>query len=49
MPDHEEVRDWLLKTVQLIVDNPDEVGVDAIQGDQRTTFRIRANPRDVGK
>ena len=49
MPDHEEVRDWLLKTVQLVVDIPDEVLVEAVPGDQRTTFRIRANPGDVGK
>jgi len=49
MPDHEEVRDWLLKTVQLVVDSPDEVVVEAVTGDQRTTFRIRANPGDVGK
>jgi hypothetical protein len=49
MPDHEDVRDWLLKTVQLVVDNPDEVVVEAVPGDQRTTFRIRANQGDVGK
>jgi predicted RNA-binding protein YlqC (UPF0109 family) len=49
MPDHEEVRDWLLNTVQLVVDLPDEVLIEAVSGDQRTTFRIRANPADVGK
>jgi hypothetical protein len=35
MPDHEEVRDWLLKTVQLVADIPDEVVVEAVPGDQR--------------
>ena len=49
MPDHEEVCDWLLNTVQLVVDHPDEVSIEAVSGDQRTTFRIRANPADVGK
>jgi predicted RNA-binding protein YlqC (UPF0109 family) len=49
MPDHEEVRDWLLNTVQLVVDLPDEVLIEAVSGDQRTTFRIRANPAHVGK
>jgi hypothetical protein len=49
MPEHEEVRNWLLKTVQLVVDSPDEVVIEAAPGDQRTTFRIRANPGDVGK
>ena len=49
MLDHEEVRDWLLRTVKLVVDSPDEVVIEAVPGDQRTTFRIRANPGDVGK
>ena len=49
MPDHEDIRELLLWMVQLIVDHPEEVAIEAVPGDQRTTFRIRVNPRDVGK
>jgi predicted RNA-binding protein YlqC (UPF0109 family) len=49
MPEHEEVRGWLLKTVQLIVDHPEDVRIEAATAEDRTTFRITANPGDVGK
>jgi predicted RNA-binding protein YlqC (UPF0109 family) len=49
MTDFGEVCDWLLKTVRLIADYPDEVVVEAVPGDQQVTLRIRANPKDVGK
>jgi hypothetical protein len=49
MFDHEEVREWLLKTICLVVDRPEEVSIDANSGDERTTFRIKASPSDRGK
>ena len=49
MPDHEEIREWLLRTVQLIVDHPEEVRIDAATIEERTTFRIKAHPSDTGK
>jgi uncharacterized protein len=49
MPDHEQIRHWLLNTVQLVVDNPDDVAIEIVLGDQRTIFRIRVNSGDVGK
>jgi predicted RNA-binding protein YlqC (UPF0109 family) len=49
MPEHEEVREWLLKTVQLIVDHPEDVRIEAATAEDRTAFRIKANPGDVGK
>jgi len=37
--------------VQLIVNHPEAVAIEAIHEDEDriTTFRIRVNPRDVGK
>jgi predicted RNA-binding protein YlqC (UPF0109 family) len=49
MFDHEEIHEWLLKTIRLVVDHPEEVSIDAIPGDDRTTFRIKASPSDRGK
>lgn len=49
MPEHEEIRKWLLRTVQLISDHPEDVRIEAETVEERTTFRIRANPGDVGK
>jgi predicted RNA-binding protein YlqC (UPF0109 family) len=49
MSDHEEISQWFLSTVRLIVDHPGDVSIDAIPGVRRTTFRIKVNKRDVGK
>jgi predicted RNA-binding protein YlqC (UPF0109 family) len=49
MADYENISDLVLRTVQLIVDYPDEVAVEAVHGDICTTFRIRVNSADVGK
>lgn len=49
MSDPDEIREWLLKTIQLIVDRPDEVTVETVPRDQRITFRIRVHQGDVGK
>ena len=47
--DHEEVREWLLRTIRLIVDDPENVAIDAIPGEERTTFRIKVSSGDRGK
>jgi predicted RNA-binding protein YlqC (UPF0109 family) len=49
MPEHEEIREWLLKTIQLIADHPEDVRIESTTVEERTTFRIRANSGDVGK
>jgi predicted RNA-binding protein YlqC (UPF0109 family) len=49
MTEHEEIRQWLLKSVQLIADHPEDVMIEAATVEERTTFRIKANPGDVGK
>ena len=49
MPDPRDVLIYklLLKIVGVLVDRPEVVVIET--QDQRTTFRIRANPADVGK
>jgi predicted RNA-binding protein YlqC (UPF0109 family) len=49
MTEHEEIHQRLLKTVQLIADHPEDVPIESVTFEERTTFRIRANPGDVGK
>jgi predicted RNA-binding protein YlqC (UPF0109 family) len=49
MDNREDVQEWLLQTVRLIVDHPDEVMVEAKRGGDYTMFQIRLNPSDVGK
>jgi predicted RNA-binding protein YlqC (UPF0109 family) len=49
MQDNEQVHNWLLKTIQLVVDCPEDVVIETELGDKRTTFRIKANPGDIGK
>jgi predicted RNA-binding protein YlqC (UPF0109 family) len=49
MTEHEEIRQWLLKTVRLIADHPDDVRIEVATVEERTMFRIKANPGDVGK
>jgi hypothetical protein len=49
MPEHEEVRQWILKTVQLIVDHPEVVRIETDILEVHTKFLIRADARDVGK
>ena len=44
MPDHDKIRHWLLNSVQLIVDNPDDVAVETVFEDQRTIFLVKVNP-----
>lgn len=47
MPDN-EIREWLLKTIQLMVDRPIDVAVEAVAGGRGTTYHIRTNPLDYG-
>ena len=35
--------------VKALVDNPDQVQVRAIDGEQITVFELRVHPRDLGK
>ncbi|MGA2438022.1 MAG: KH domain-containing protein [Acidobacteriaceae bacterium] len=51
MPDHDDIQELLLRMIQLIVDHPEDVAIEAIHEDEdkTTTFRIRVNPLDVGK
>jgi predicted RNA-binding protein YlqC (UPF0109 family) len=49
MTEHEKIRLWLLNTVQLIADHQKDVRIEAVNVEERTTFRIKANPGDVGK
>ena len=50
MADHKDIQQLLLQIVQLIVDHPEDVAIQAVDEDEDriTTFQIRANPRDVG-
>jgi predicted RNA-binding protein YlqC (UPF0109 family) len=50
MADHKEIQQLLLQMVQLIVDHPEDIAIQAVHEDEdRTTrFQIRADARDVG-
>jgi hypothetical protein len=46
----DEIREWLLKTVQLVVDHPEHVAIEVVPGDEcTTTLRIKVTPGDIGK
>jgi len=44
-----EIHAMLLTIVRSIVDRPDEVEITVIPAEGCTTFRIKANPKDMGK
>lgn len=50
MADHKDIQQLLSRMVQLIVDHPEDIAIQAVHEDKdrTTTFQIRANPRDVG-
>jgi hypothetical protein len=50
MADHKDIQQLLLQMVQLIVDHPEDIAIQAVREDEdrTTTFQIRADPRDVG-
>lgn len=47
--DHEEIREWPLRTIRPVVDEPEDVTINAIPGEERTTFRIKVSAGDKGK
>jgi predicted RNA-binding protein YlqC (UPF0109 family) len=51
MRGHDDIQELLFRMIQLIVDHPEDVAIEAIHEDEdrTTTFRIRVNPLDVGK
>ena len=51
MPDHKDIQKLLLRMVQLIVDHPEDIAIQAVREDEdrTTTFQIRADPLDVGE
>jgi len=49
MSEHEEVRQWILNTIQLVVDYPKVVKIETATAEASTKFLIKADPRDVGK
>jgi predicted RNA-binding protein YlqC (UPF0109 family) len=51
MPDHKDSQKLLLRMVQLIVDHPEDVAIEAVHEDEDkiSIFRIKVNPLDVGK
>jgi uncharacterized protein len=45
----DEICEWLLLTVRLVVDHPEQVAIEAVPGDECTTLRIKVTPGDIGK
>jgi predicted RNA-binding protein YlqC (UPF0109 family) len=42
-------KELALYMLKALVDNPDEVSVNVIEGEQSTILELRVHPRDVGK
>jgi uncharacterized protein len=49
MTDAEQVQQWLLQTVRLMVDRPDDVKVELIRDGERLMFRLHVHSSEVGK
>ncbi|MDA3792506.1 MAG: KH domain-containing protein [Elusimicrobia bacterium] len=43
------MKDLVIEIVKNLVDNPDEVKAQAVEGEQTTVIEIEANPADIGK
>jgi len=43
------VRELLETIAKVLVDNPDEVQVRAVEGEQVTVLELRVHPNDLGK
>ena len=43
------MRDLVEQIAKVLVDNPDEVKVQAIEGEQVTVLELRVSPDDLGK
>ena len=48
MTEQERIRQWLLETVKLMVDQPADVTVQPVAGDA-ATLRVLVNHADIGK
>lgn len=44
-----EVHEMLVTVIRSLVDRPDDVAITALPGDSSLTFRVQANPADMGK
>jgi hypothetical protein len=43
------MKDFLIQIIQALVDNPEEVQVNAIEGRQTTVLELRVAKEDMGK
>jgi hypothetical protein len=48
MTEQERIKQWLLETVRLMVDRPEDVTVESIAGDP-IALRVSVHPTDIGK
>lgn len=46
---HNGICEWLLLTVQLMVDRPEEASIEVREADGRVIFQIHVHPSDIGK
>ena len=49
MAEHERILGWLLETVRLMVDKPDDVTVRPILGENAIVLRVNVHSSDIGK
>jgi predicted RNA-binding protein YlqC (UPF0109 family) len=49
MNEHERIRQWLLETVRLMVDRPEDVTVQELGTDGLIDVRVSVHPSDIGK
>ena len=49
MSEHERIRLWLLETVRLMVDRPDDVTVQPIPDNNAIAVRVSVHSSDIGK
>ena len=49
MTNGERLRRWVLETTQMMVDRPEDVKVDLVEGQGSIELRVVPHPYDVGK
>lgn len=49
MNEQTRIQEWLLETVRLMVDRPDDVTVQPIPGESAIAFRVGVHATDIGK
>ena len=49
MKEQERVKQWLLETVRLMVDRPDDVTIEVQDRDDFMNLRVNVHPSDIGK